>query len=171
MVLSTLEAPDMNWILRSLCCLAAMAVLTPAQTLQLPSRKVLTLEAVKAILAGAEAHANANKWTVTISVTDAGGHLLALHRLDGSAASAIELSQRKARTAAIYKRPSKYYQESLQSGRQALLAFPDVVASEGGVPIVVDGEIIGAVGVSGVLPNQDGEIAQAGIDALMKRLQ
>jgi uncharacterized protein GlcG (DUF336 family) len=122
---------------------------------------------VKAILAAAEAEALAQGWAVTIAVVDDGGHLLGLLRLDGAAAISAQIAPGKAVTAILGRRDSKGYEEMIFNGRVAMLSAPGLPAMlEGGVPIVVEGDFVGAVGVSGVKPDQDAQIARAGIAGL-----
>jgi glc operon protein GlcG len=131
------------------------------------TKPVLSVSDVKAILAGAEAHALENKWPVTISVVDDGGHVLGLLRLDDAAPISAQISPAKARTAALGRRESKVYEDTINQGRSAFLSAPGLDGMlEGGVPIVVEGQIIGAVGVSGVKSSEDVEIARAGIAKL-----
>ncbi|WP_031359086.1 heme-binding protein [Caballeronia sordidicola] len=130
------------------------------------TKPVLTDVDVKTIAAAAEAHALANKWCVSIAVVDDGGHLLHLHRLDGAGASTAEMSAGKARTAALGRRETKVYEDMIKQGRTAFLSAPMTAMLEGGVPIVVGADIVGAVGVSGVKSDQDAAVARAGIAAL-----
>jgi glc operon protein GlcG len=128
-----------------------------------------TLEAadVKAILAAAEKEATDNNWAVTIAVVDDGGHLLGLQRLDGVAAISSHIAPAKAQTAALGRRESKIYEDIINQGRTSFLSAPLLAGMlEGGVPIVKDGQVIGAVGVSGVKSSEDAQIAKAGIAAL-----
>lgn len=118
------------------------------------------------IAAAAEAEAQRNGWAVTIAIVDHGGHLLALNRLDGAPPATAHIAPAKANTAALVRRESKAYEDQINSGRVAFLSAPLQGMLEGGVPIMKDGECIGAVGVSGVLPAQDVQIARAGIAAL-----
>ena len=119
------------------------------------------------IAAAAEAEAAKNKWAVTISIVDDGGHLLWLQRLDGAAAISSLIGPAKARTAALGRRESKVYEEIINGGRTAFLTAPGVDGLlEGGVPILKDGQCLGAVGVSGVKSTEDAQIARAGIAAL-----
>ncbi|WP_042300719.1 heme-binding protein [Paraburkholderia kururiensis] len=127
---------------------------------------VLTREDVKKIAAAAEAHALANGWPVTIVIYDDGGHPLHLSRLDGATLSSIEMALAKGRTAALGRRESKFYEDIIAQGRVAFLSAPMTGFLEGGVPIVVAGEVVGSVGVSGVKSAEDAEIARAGIAAL-----
>lgn len=122
---------------------------------------------VSRILAAAKACANKNNWAVTIAVVDDGGHLLGLQRLDGAAPLSAHIAPAKAHTAALGRRETKVYEDIINNGRTAFLTAPLVEGLlEGGVPIVVNGEVIGAVGVSGVKSSEDAEIAVAGIAAL-----
>ena len=133
---------------------------------ELATKKSLTLSIAKQLAAAAEKHALENKWNVCIAVVDDGGHLIYFQRLDGTQTGSVLVSQRKAQTAIGFKRPSKVFEEQVAGGRNALLGLPGAVPLEGGLPLVVDGQMIGAIGVSGVTAQQDGMIAQAGADAL-----
>jgi glc operon protein GlcG len=131
------------------------------------TKPVLTLDDVKKIAAAAEAEAVANNWGVVISIVDDGGHLLWLQRLDGVAPISAYIAPAKARTAAMGRRESKIYEDMINGGRVSFLNAPELEGMlEGGVPIVVDGHVIGAVGVSGVKSTEDAQIAKAGIAAL-----
>jgi glc operon protein GlcG len=130
------------------------------------SKPTLTLEDVKRIAAAAEAEALKNKWAVVIAVVDDGGHLLWLQRLDGAAPISSEIAPAKARTAAVGRRESRLYEEMINNGRMSFISAPLEGMLEGGVPIVIDGQCIGAVGVSGVKSSEDAQIAKAGIGAL-----
>ena len=131
------------------------------------SKPVLTASDVEVILAAAKARATTNGWAVTISVADDGGHLLGLVRLDGAAPISAHISPAKAHTAALGQRDSGAYEKMINDGRVAFLSAPQLAGMlEGGVPIVVEGQVVGAVGVSGVKPNEDVETARAGIAAL-----
>ena len=128
---------------------------------------VLTAADVKRIAAAAEAEALANNWAVTIAIVDDGGHLLALQRLDGAAPLTSHIAPAKAKTSALGRRETKIYEDIINNGRIAFVTAPFVEGMlEGGVPIVVEGQVIGAVGVSGVKSEQDVQIAKAGIAAL-----
>ncbi|PJG47889.1 hypothetical protein CAF53_06260 [Sphingobium sp. LB126] len=123
---------------------------------------------VKAILAAGEAEARANGWAVTIAVVDDGAHLLGLLRLDGASASTAQMAPAKATTSVLGRRESKVYEDLILGGRITMLSAPGMQAMlEGGVPIIVDGDIVGAVGVSGVKSDQDAQIARAGIAAIL----
>jgi glc operon protein GlcG len=131
------------------------------------TKPVLTLDDAKKIGAAAEREAVANKWNVVITVVDDGGHLLWLQRMDGAAPISSQIAPQKARTAALGRRESKVYEDMINNGRMSFLSAPDLQGMlEGGVPVVVDGHTIGAVGVSGVKSTEDAQIAKAGIAAL-----
>ncbi|QNK73551.1 heme-binding protein [Variovorax sp. PAMC28562] len=131
------------------------------------TKSFLELADVKVIAAAAESEALKNNWAVTIAIVDDGGHLLWLQRMDGAAALSSHIGPAKAHTAALGRRESKGYEDVINGGRTAFLTVPGVHALlEGGVPIVKDGVVIGAVGVSGVKSNEDAQIAKAGIAAL-----
>jgi len=122
---------------------------------------------VKAIAAAAEAEALKHNWAVTIAIVDDGGHLLGLQRLDGAPAISSYIAPAKANTAALGRRESKVYEDVINGGRMSFFSAPEIKGMlEGGVPIVKDGQFIGAVGVSGVKSNEDAQIAKAGIAAI-----
>ena len=132
------------------------------------TKPTLTAGDVRAIAAAAEAEALKNNWAVTLAVVDDGGHLLWLQRLDGAAPISAEIAPAKARTAALGRRESKVYEDMINGGRVSFLSAPGLHGMlEGGVPIVVDGHFVGAVGVSGVKSTEDAQIARAGIAALV----
>ena len=131
------------------------------------TKPMLTLADVKTIAAAAEAEALKNNWPVTIAIVDDGGHLLWLQRLDGVAPISAHIAPQKAKTAALGRRESKIYEDIINNGRVSFLSAPELEGMlEGGVPVVVDGHVIGAVGVSGVKSTEDAQIARAGIAAL-----
>ncbi|MBB2497366.1 heme-binding protein [Aquipseudomonas ullengensis] len=121
---------------------------------------------VTRILAAARAEAEANQWNVAIAVVDDGGHPLALERLDGCAPIGAYIATEKARTAALGRRESKGYEDMVNGGRSAFLSAPLLTSLEGGVPVLVDGQVVGAIGVSGVKADQDAQIAHAGAQCL-----
>lgn len=130
-------------------------------------RPALNLEDVKRIIAASEAEAQRNGWPVTIAVVDDGGHLLALQRLDGAAPVSAQIAPAKAHTAALGRRESRVYEEMINQGRVSFLSAPGLEGMlEGGVPILVEGHCVGAVGVSGVKSAEDAQVARAGIAAL-----
>lgn len=131
------------------------------------SKQVLTLDDVKKIAAAAENEAKLHNWAVTISIVDDGGHLLWLQRLDGAAPISSHIAPAKAKTAALGRRESKVYEDIINNGRYSFLSAPLLEGMlEGGVPIIVNGQCLGAVGVSGVKSIEDVQIAKAGIAAI-----
>ncbi|OWP51786.1 heme-binding protein [Pseudomonas nitroreducens] len=130
------------------------------------SKAVLTQQEVGRILAAARAEAQRNRWAVSIVVVDDGGHPLALERLDGCAPASAYIATEKARSAALGRRETKGYEEMVNGGRTAFVTAPLITSLEGGVPVVLDGQVIGAVGVSGVKAGEDAQVASAGVAAL-----
>jgi uncharacterized protein GlcG (DUF336 family) len=148
------------------CLIAGLLFAAVVSGAQLTPRKSLNLEVAKAIAAAAEQHAVKNKWNVVIAILDDGGNLIYLQRMDGTQIGSVDVAVAKAKTAVLFKRPSKALSDAVASGRTAMMTLPGALAVEGGVPIVSEGEIVGSIGVSGVTSEQDGMIAQAGVDAL-----
>lgn len=140
--------------------------LTPSVEAQMLEKKTLSLQAAKTVAAAAEAEARRKGARVVIAVVDESGHLLLLERLDDTQVASVDVGIGKARTAAIFRRPSKVFEEQIRNGRIAALGLPGVTALQGGVPIVVDRQVVGAIGVSGETPQQDEDIAIAGARAL-----
>lgn len=131
------------------------------------TKQVLTLEEVKKIATGAETEAKLHKWNVTIAIVDDGGNLLWLQRMDGAAPISSHIAPAKAKTAALGRRESKVYEDIINNGRYSFMTAPTLEGMlEGGVPIMVNNQCVGAVGVSGVKSNEDVQIAKAGITAL-----
>jgi glc operon protein GlcG len=130
------------------------------------TKSVLGVAETTQILDAARAEAEKNKWAVAIAVVDDGGHLLTLLRLDGCAPIGAYIATEKARTAALGRRESKQYEDMINGGRTAFLSAPLSGTLEGGVPVIVDGQVIGAVGVSGVKADQDAQVAKAGASVL-----
>jgi uncharacterized protein GlcG (DUF336 family) len=131
------------------------------------TQPVLGLDDVKAIAEAAETEALKNQWAVTIAIVDAGGHLLWLQRLDGAAPVSAAIAPAKARTAALGRRETKVYEDMINGGRTSFLSAPLIDGLlEGGVPVLVDGHCVGAIGVSGVKSSEDAQVARAGIAAL-----
>jgi uncharacterized protein GlcG (DUF336 family) len=130
------------------------------------TKSLLELADVKAIAAAAEAEALKNAWAVSIAIVDDGGHVLWLQRLDGAAPISAQIAPAKARTAALGRRESKAYEEMINNGRTSFLSAPLEGMLEGGVPVMKDGQCLGAVGVSGVKSTEDAQIARAGIAAI-----
>lgn len=139
-----------------------------AMAAELPSKKYLNLSAIKTMVAAAEAEAHKRNVDVTICIVDESGDLLFLQKADNATRNTITFAQKKARYAAIYGRPSKTAADSLKGGNLYVLTAPDSFPNQGGVPIKVDGQIIGAMACSGAASEVDEAIAQAGIDAILK---
>lgn len=125
--------------------------------------KFITLEAAKKMAAAAEAEARKNGWNVAIAIVDASGGLILFQKLDETQPGSIAVAQGKARAAALFKRPSKAMEEAIAGGKLAFLAVEGIVPMQGGLPVIVEGKVIGAVGVSGVTSAQDEQVAQAAV--------
>ena len=139
--------------------------------LTLPTRKSLTLEAARVALSACEAAAREGGWRVVIAVVDDGGHVILMERLDGAQWSSIDTALNKARAAVAWKRPTRLLEESVNGGRFAFLSITQGMAVlQGGVPIEIDGQVLGAIGVSGVKASDDEVIALAGVHALKAAL-
>ena len=128
----------------------------------------ITLEQAKKIVAGAEAESKKNSWSMVITVLDSGGHVVLTERMDGALLGSIDVARDKAYSAVAFRRPTKAFEDGLAQGGANLriLKLSGASPVEGGIPIVVDGKVIGAVGVSGGTAQQDGQAAKAGVDAL-----
>ena len=136
-----------------------MALTLSAQT---ATKKVLTLEAAKKIAAAAEAEARKNQWNVAVAIVDDGGNLVYFQRMDGTQVASLDIAPFKARGAIGFKRPTKEFEDRLSKGATQLLKVPWMAPVEGGLPLVIGGEFVGAIGVSGVTSQQDGVAAAAG---------
>ena len=154
-------------------CLILALSLSAATALQaeLPTKKVLTLGLAKRLVAAAEAEAKKRGATVVIAVVDDGGQLILLERLDDTQVASVEVAIGKARTAAIFRRPSKEFEDQVKNGRVAALALPGATPLQGGIPISVEGKVIGAIGASGNSPQEDEEIALAGANLTAAAVQ
>ena len=139
-----------------------LCLLTMTASAQVLDRKTLSLEAANKIIAGAIAEAKANNWLVDIAVVDEGGNLLSFQRMDGALIGSVDVAIGKARTASLFRRPTKVLEEAAKT-RPAIVTLPNGVLLQGGLPVVVNGQTVGAVGVSGVTSQQDEQIAEAGI--------
>src|SRR5439155_13858055 len=140
--------------------LAVAIVLTgAAPAAELAQKKALTLETAKQIAAAAEATAAQNKWTMVIAILDDGANLIYLERMDETQIGSIEVAIEKARSAVSFKRPTKAFEDAVAGGRSAILMLPGALPVEGGIPLMVDGKLIGAIGVSGGSSQQDGVAA------------
>src|SRR6516165_7390929 len=137
---------------------------------QIPYGAPISFEQAKKVMAGAETEAIKNKWNMVIAILDTGGHLVMLHRLDGTQLGSIEAAKDKAYSAVLYRRPTKVFKDLVGQGgpNLRLLRLAGASPLEGGIPLVVDGKIIGAVGVSGATSEQDAQVAKVGADALTK---
>jgi len=130
----------------------------------------ITLDEAKRAMAAAELEAAKNSWQVAITILDSGGNLVMFHKIDNTQLASIGTSEGKARTALTFKRPSKALDDAIAAGGAGLrlLALKDITPLEGGLPIMIDGKIVGAIGVSGALSSQDVQVAKAGAEALAK---
>jgi len=164
----------MSRMLALACALVAFAAAAGSasaqQTAAPPYGAPITLDDAKRVMAAAELEAAKNSWQVAITIIDSGGNLVAFHKIDNTQLASISASEGKARTALTFKRPSKALDDAIAAGGAGLrlLAVKDITPLEGGLPIYVDGKIVGAIGVSGALSAQDAQIAKAGADALTK---
>jgi glc operon protein GlcG len=132
----------------------------------LGTAKFITLQAAKKMADAGEAEARKNGWHVAIAIVDTSGGLILFHKLDETQPGSIAVAQGKARAAALFKRPSKAMEEAIAGGKQAFLTIEGIVPMQGGLPVVVENKVIGAVGVSGVTSAQDEQVAQAALGAL-----
>jgi glc operon protein GlcG len=159
----------MKHILPAVAVLLALLVMTgAANTQQLAQKKTLTLAVAKSIATAAEGEAAKNNIAVVIAIVDDGGNLVYLERMDDAQIGSIEVAQAKAHSAVAFKRPTRSFQDALAGGNLAVLKVPGTIASEGGLPLVVDGKVIGAIGVSGAVSQQDAAAAAVGVSALTK---
>ena len=157
----------MKSLLKTLVAVTAFSVvISPVLAAELASRAALTLEIAKRISAAAEAEAMKNKWTVAIAIVDEGGHLVHLAKIDDTQYGSIDVAIQKAQTSAAFKRPTKVFEDAIAGGRNAIIGLKGALPLEGGVPIIWEGKVIGAVGVSGVKSIEDAQVAKAGADAL-----
>jgi uncharacterized protein GlcG (DUF336 family) len=157
-------------ILRMLAVLALMFVCTALSAGEFATKKVLTLEIAKEIAAAAEANARQHDWSVVITILDDGGNMIYLERMDGAPIGPIEIAVKKAKTAVSFQRPTRDFQDAVGDGNNQLLAADNIIPMQGGLPLSADGDVIGAIGVSGVKGDQDAEIAAAGVAFLEKML-
>ena len=158
----------MKLLRTALSCLAGLMLIAiaPLQAQQLAVKKALTLDIAKRIAAAAEKTAVANNLHMFILVMDDGGNLMYLERMDDAQLGSFEVALEKARSAVYFKRPTKMFEQALHDqGYTPVLKVPGALPVEGGIPLVVDGQLVGAIGVSGGTPQQDGMVSQAGADA------
>ncbi len=156
----------MSWLKTAVAAVVIVAAAVGTAHAQVASKKGLTLEGAKQVIAAATAEARRSRAGGVVAVVDEGGNLMALERLDGTFAAGANISIGKARTAAIFKRPTRFFEDVIKGGRTAMIALNDFTPLQGGVPITVDGEVVGAIGVSGAASaQQDEEIAMVGAAA------
>jgi glc operon protein GlcG len=156
------------WLRTMIGAVALVAMTTAVCAQQLPEKKVLTLEVAKKIAAAAEQEAVKNKWNQVIAILDDGGNLIYLERMDNTQLGSIDVATAKARSALYFQRPTKVFEERVAAGGMNVLKLPNAIANEGGVPLLVGGEIVGSIGVSGATAQQDGVVAAAGVAELAK---
>lgn len=148
------------------CILAPRAAM--AQAMPNPYGQGISVETARKVAAAAIAEGKKNGWFVSVAVVDTAGDLVFFERMDNAMSASVVVSQEKARTSARFKRPTKAFEDVLAGGRQAILGIPGVTPVEGGIPLIIDGKIVGAVGVNGASSPQDSQCAQAGADTLGK---
>ena len=127
---------------------------------------MLNLEDALRITHAARRAATENNWNVVIAVVDDGGHLISLERMDGTQKGSVRVAEQKARTAIMFKRPTKAFEDMVLQGRPVMMTMPDAICLEGGLPLIRDGVYVGAIGVSGLKSSEDGVVAAAGASAL-----
>lgn len=149
--------------------LALFILNTMTLAADLPTKKYLNLAAIKTMVSAAEAKAQALHVEVTLCVVDESGNLLFLQKADAASLNTIQWAQKKARHAAFYKAPSKSAEDTVKKGSVEALAYPEFFPNQGGLPIIVDGQILGGIAASGAKSEIDEAVAQAGIDALLKK--
>jgi glc operon protein GlcG len=158
--------PSLRWSLATIhlmalmCCGLSLAAQEPT-----PYGAPITLDRARTLIAAAEAEAKKQNWPVVIAIVDSGGYLVALARMDNTQLGSVEVAIQKATCSVLFRRPTKVFEDGLVAGggNNRVLKAPGVLPIEGGVPIIVDGRIIGAIGVSGVKPTEDGQVAQAAL--------
>jgi uncharacterized protein GlcG (DUF336 family) len=148
------------------CILAPRAAM--AQPMPIPYGQGISVETARKVAKAAIAEGKKNGWFVSVAIVDTAGDLVFFERMDDAMSASVVVSQEKARTAARFKRPSKAFEDALVGGRQAILSLPGVTPVQGGIPLIIDGKIVGAVGVNGASSPQDHQCAQAAADTLGK---
>jgi glc operon protein GlcG len=147
----------------------ALTFMTLISASDLPTKKWLNLAAIKTMVAAAETEAQKRNVQVTICIVDDNGNVLFLQKADGAGITTIQFAQKKARYAALYRRPSKAAADQLAKGEMQIMAFPEIFPNQGGLPIKIDGQTLGGIAASGAASEVDEAIAQAGIDGLLKK--
>jgi glc operon protein GlcG len=155
-----------RWLFTVCLVLFTIAFSSGSASAQFVDKKTLSLAAAKKIAAAAETEAAKNKWTMVIAVLDDGGHLIYLERMDGAQIGSIEVAQGKARTAVRFRRPSKDFEDAIAANHLAVITLGNITAIRGGLPVKLDGQAAGAIGVSGGEAEQDEQCAEAGLAAL-----
>ncbi len=153
-------------LLLTFAAAVTLSLLPGSASAQLRDTKALSLEGARRIMEAAEAEARRNNWNVSIAIVDAAGDMVLFQRMDAASPMSTDIAHGKARTSARFRRPTKALEDAVAGGRVALVTVEGATLMEGGEPIVVDGQVLGAVGVSGVTSAQDAQIARAGIAAL-----
>jgi len=162
----------MNLAKRAACLIGlALAAIAPSHA-QLADKKALTLQIAKQVAAAAEQQAAASHLHMFVLIVDDGGNLMYMERMDDAQLGSFEVALAKARSAVYFKRPTKMFEDAvMQHGYNPILKIPGAMPIEGGIPLLVDGHIVGAIGVSGGTPQEDGKSAQAGADAFPSIVQ
>jgi glc operon protein GlcG len=156
----------MNWMKRAACVAGLALVASAASQAQLADKKALTLQIAKQVAAAAEQAATANHNHMFVLIVDDGGNLMYMERMDDAQLGSFNVALGKARSAVFFKRPTKMFEDAvIKNGYTPILKLPEAMPIEGGIPLMFDGHILGAIGVSGGTPQEDGKAAQAGADA------
>jgi glc operon protein GlcG len=155
-----------RWFSTVCLALLTLALASGGASAQFLENKTLSLAAAKKMAAAAETEAAKNKWTMVIAVLDDGGHLIYLEHMDGAQIGSIEVAQGKARTAVRFRRPSKDFEDAVTANHLGVITLGDITAIRGGLPVMLDGKAVGAIGVSGGDAEQDEQCAEAGLAAL-----
>lgn len=158
---SRLILESLVFLLFALCAAASADAQLPN-----PYGAPISLEDAKKAAAPAIAEAHKNNWTMAIAIVDPGGHLVYLEKMDGTQTGSVDFAVSKARSATLFKRPTKVFEDALKSGGLPILRVDGAVPVEGGIPLIMDGKIVGAIGASGATSAQDGQCAQAGANAV-----
>jgi uncharacterized protein GlcG (DUF336 family) len=156
----------MSNIIRLLAGAAFAALAFSAIAQAPPYGAAIGLDNARKVAAAAEAEARKNNWNVVIAIVDTGGHLVHLQRIDGTQYASVAVATQKAQSSVAYRRPTKVFEDAVKGGNPQLASLPGAMPVDGGLPIIVDGRIVGGIGVSGVTSAQDGQIAAAGVAAL-----